>query len=462
MKGEKEMRSDERLGSEKMTPLVFKMALPSVAAQLVNLLYNLVDRMYIGKIEGVGTDALAGVGLSSSVILLIAAFASLVGGGGSPQAAIALGKGDREGAARILNNGFVMLLFFSALCTALPLIFLKPILLFAGASDVTLPYAAEYLSVYLCGTVFVMLASGLNMFISCQGRPGIAMASVVIGAGLNVLLDPLFIFTFGMGVRGAALATVISQAVSAAWVLFFLFSRRANLKLDPRLMRPRMSVIMKISALGISPFVMASTESLVGFALNGQLSQYGGDIHVSALAIMQGAMQMVSVPLSGFAQGVIPILSYNFGHKRGDRVRACFRTSALVVFLFNLFGILFMILFPRVIAGMFTADGELIEVVARYMPVFLLGMTIFGLQRMCQNTFVALGQAKVSLFIALLRKVILLVPLSYLLPLMWQVQGVYIAEAAADAIAAVTCATLFTLLFPRILGKNEESINKSE
>lgn len=265
-----------------------------------------------------------------------------------------------------------------------------------------------------------------------------------------------------MGVRGAAVATVISQAASAIFVLCFLFSPRANLRLDFRLMRPRLSVMLKITALGISPFVMASTESLVGFALNGQLSHYGGDIHVSALAIMQSAMQMVSVPLSGFGQGIIPIISYNFGHKRGDRVRECFRTSALVVFFFNLVGILFMIIFPRVIAVMFTKDAELISVVAKYMPVFLLGMTIFGLQRICQNTFVALGQAKISLFIALLRKVILLVPLSYIFPLFWQVRGVYIAEAAADAIAAVTCATLFTILLPRILRKNEESANKSK
>ena len=448
--------SDEKLGTERMMPLVFKMALPAVAAQLVNLLYGVVDKIYIGHIEGVGGEALAGVGITTSVIMLIAAFSSLVGGGGSPLAAIQLGKGNREEASRILNNGFVMILFFSFICTTVPYFIMDPMLRIAGAEADTLPFARDYLSIYLVGTVFVMLASGLNMFISCQGRPGIAMLSVIIGAVLNTALDPLFIFAFGLGVKGAAIATVISQAVSASWVLAFLFSKKAELRLDPKLMKPRLAIIGRISALGISPFVMASTESLVGFTLNGQLRTYGDTLHVAALAVMQSAMQIVSIPLAGFGQGIIPILSYNYGHGKNDRVKECFKISAMVMFSVNLVGILFMILCPGLIGRMFTDDAGVIAIVKQFMPIFLLGMTIFGIQRICQNTFVALGQAKISLFIALLRKVILLVPLAYLLPLWMGVTGVYAAEAIADATAAILCTTVFIISFPRILQKNAE------
>lgn len=447
------MRSDERLGNEKMLPLVFKMALPSVAAQLVNLLYGIVDKIYIGHIEGVGAEALAGVGITTSVILLVAAFSSLVGGGGSPLAAIELGKGNVDGAKKILNNGFVMLMFFALICTTVPYFVMTPVLRFAGASSETLPYAKEYLSVYLIGTVFVMISTGLNMFINCQGRPGVAMMSVIIGAVLNTILDPLFIFTFGLGVKGAAIATVISQAASATWVLSFLFSKKALMRLDFKEMRPDFAVVGKISALGISPFVMASTESLVGFALNGQLQKYGNDIHVSALTVMQSAMQMVSIPLAGFSQGIIPVLSYNYGHGKNDRVKECFKITLAVMFGVNLVGMVFMILCPSLIGSMFTDEASVIETVAQYMPIFLLGMTIFGLQRTCQNTFVALGQAKISLFIALLRKVILLVPLTYLLPVFMGVVGVYAAEAIADAAAATLCALIFIITFPKILAK---------
>ena len=452
------IHSDEKLGTERMLPLVLKMALPSVAAQLVNLLYGVVDKIYIGHIEGVGGEALAGVGITTSVILLISAFASLVGGGGSPLAAIQLGRGNRDEAKRILNNGFVMLLFFALVCTVVPYFIMDPMLELAGAEADTLPYARDYLSIYLIGTVFVMLASGLNMFISCQGRPGIAMLSVVIGAVLNTALDPLFIFAFGLGVKGAAIATVISQAVSSAWVLSFLFSSKAEIRLDFKAMRPKLAVIGKISALGISPFVMASTESLVGFTLNGQLRTYGDTMHVAALSVMQSAMQIVSIPLAGFGQGIIPILSYNYGHGKNDRVKECFKIAVAVMFGVNLVGMLFMILCPGLIGGMFTDDTGVIAIVKQYMPIFLLGMTIFGLQRTCQNTFVALGQAKISLFIALLRKVMLLVPLAYLLPLWMGVTGVYAAEAIADATAATLCTLIFIFTFPKILKKNEKRV----
>ena len=447
--------SDERLGTERMLPLVFKMALPSVAAQLVNLLYGVVDKIYIGHIEGVGGESLAGVGITTSVIMLIAAFSSLVGGGGAPLAAIQLGRGNREAAVRILNNGFVMLMFFALLCTTVPYFIMDPMLRLAGAEADTLPYAKDYLSIYLIGTVFVMISTGLNTFINCQGRPGIAMLSVIIGAVLNTALDPLFIFGFGLGVKGAAIATVISQAASAAWVLCFLFSKKTELRLDFEAMKPQLAIIGKISALGISPFIMASTESLVGFTLNGQLRTYGDTMHVAALSVMQSAMQIVSIPLAGFSQGIVPILSYNYGHKLNERVRECFKLTLAVMFSVNLAGMLFMILCPGAIGGMFTDDAGVIDIVKRYMPIFLLGMTIFGLQRTCQNTFVALGQAKISLFIALLRKVILLVPLAYVLPLFMGVVGVYTAEAIADATAATLCTIIFVINFPKILKKNE-------
>lgn len=441
---------EQRLGTAPMLPLVFRMALPAVAAQAVNLLYNMVDRIYIGHIPGIGTDALAGIGVTSSVIILISAFSAIVGGGGAPLAAIALGQGDRRRAGKILGNGFVLLLFFTLVTSALAYMFMKPVLLATGASRQTLGYAVDYLSIYLIGTVFVEISTGLNAFINAQGRPGIAMWSVMLGAMLNIVLDPLFIFQFGMGVKGAALATLISQAGSAAWVLVFLTSRRASLRLEPRYMRPEARILRIMLALGASPFIMASTESLVGFVLNGSLKPFG-DIYVSAMAVMQSAMLCVSVPLTGFAQGFVPIASYNYGHGNRKRVKECFRIVLTVMFVFNLLLVALMIAFPSVVASAFTSDAGLIDTVSRSMPLFLAGMSIFGLQRACQNMFVALDQARVSIFIALLRKVILLIPLALILPRFLGVAGVYAAEAVSDALAALCCTAIFALQFPKIL-----------
>lgn len=441
---------EKRLGTDRMLPLVFRMALPAVAAQIVNLLYSLVDRIYIGHIPGIGTDALAGIGVTSSVIILISAFSSIVGSGGAPLAAIALGQGDRERAGRILGNGFVLLCLFTVVTSAAVYAFMEPLLLAIGASERTLGYAVDYLSVYLLGTLFVEVSVGLNSFINTQGRPAIAMWSVVIGAVLNIVLDPLFIFVLGMGVKGAAVATVVSQACSAWWVVHFLTSREASLRLERRHLRPDKRVILSTLALGVSPFIMASTESLVGFVLNSSLKAYG-DIYISALAIMQSAMLAVSVPLTGFAQGFIPIVSYNYGHGDRQRVKDCFRIVLGVMFGFNLLLVLFMVLCPHLVAAAFTTDAALVDAVERTMPVFLAGMTIFGLQRACQNMFVALGQAKVSVFIALLRKVILLVPLALLLPRWMGMMGVFAAEGISDATAAVCCTLIFAWQFPRIL-----------
>ena len=425
---------EERLGTERMLPLIFKMALPAVAAQFVNLLYSIVDRVYIGHIPGIGTDALAGVGVTTSLIILISSFSAIVGGGGAPLAAIALGQGDRLRAGKILGNGFVLLILFTLLTSFIAYTFMEPILLFTGASANTLEYAVDYLSIYLLGTIFVEISTGLNSFINAQGRPAIAMFSVLIGALLNIILDPIFIFGFNMGVKGAALATVLSQACSAAWVLTFLFSKRASLPLEKPYMKLDRKIILSILALGVSPFIMASTESLVGFVLNSSLKEFG-DIYISALTILQSAMQFASVPLTGFAQGFVPIISYNYGHGDKQRVKECFRIVLITMFSFNLLLMLFMILFPSTVASAFTSDERLIETVRWTMPVFLGGMTIFGLQRACQN------------------KAILLIPLALILPHFMGVTGVYAAEAISDATAAICCTLLFFWQFPKILGK---------
>lgn len=443
---------EARLSTERMVPLVFKMAMPAVAAQLVNLLYGIVDRIYIGHIPQIGTDALAGVGVTTSIILLISAFSAIVGGGGAPLAAIALGQNDRERAGRILGNGVLLLVAFTVVTSLTAYVFMEPLLLLTGASVHTLVYAVDYLSVYLMGTIFVELSTGLNTFINAQGRPAVAMYSVLIGAVFNIALDPLFIFAFGMGVKGAAVATVISQACSAVWVLRFLTSSRASLRIEWRYVRPERKVIVPIVALGVSPFIMASTESLVGFVLNTGLKRFG-DIYVSTLTVLQSAMQFGSVPMTGFAQGFVPIVSYNYGHGDVDRVKSCFRVAVTVMFTFNLVLMLFMIFFPHVVASAFTDDVVLIGSVGVMMPLFLSGMTIFGLQRTCQNMFVALGQAKISIFIALLRKVILLVPLALVLPRWFGVKGVFAAEAVADATAAICCTLIFVWKFPKILIK---------
>lgn len=443
---------EERLGTDPMLRLIFRMALPAVAAQFVNLLYAIVDRVYIGHIPGIGTDALAGVGVTMSIVILISSFSAIVGAGGAPLAAIALGQGNRERAGKILGNGFVLLLLFTVVTSSLAYLFMEPVLLLTGASEHTLGYAEDYLSVYLQGTLFVELSVGLNAFINTQGRPGIAMTSVLIGAAMNIVLDPVFIFGLDMGVKGAALATILSQACSAGWVLRFLFSRQASLPLERRYMKLDKGIVLSMLALGVSPFIMASTESLVGFVLNGSLKHFG-DIHVSALAILQSAMQFASVPLVGFAQGFVPVASYNYGHGYKDRVRSCFRISLITMFSFNFVLMLLMICFPSVVASAFTDDEVLIGTVRCVMPVFLAGMTIFGLQRACQNMFVALGQARISIFIALLRKVILLIPLALLLPRFWGVNGIYAAEAISDATAAVCCTLLFAWKFPKILSR---------
>lgn len=448
----RELRYEERLGQENLLPLIFKMALPAIAAQFVNLLYNLVDRIYIGHIPGIGTEALAGVGVTTSIIILISSFSAIVGGGGAPLAAIALGQGNRERAGKILGNGFLLLIAFTLVTSSIAYTFMEPILLFTGASENTLSYARDYLSIYLLGTLFVELSTGLNTFINIQGRPTVSMYTVLTGAILNIILDPIFIFWLDFGVKGAAIATVLAQIGSATCVISFLCSNRATLPLEKRYIKPDLKIVASIVALGISPFVMSSTESLVGFVLNSNLKIYG-DIYVSALTILQSSMQIAGVPLVGFAQGFVPVASYNYGRGNTQRVKNCAYIALAIMFSFNLALILVMMLFPDTIARAFTSDTRLIDTVSWAMPVFLGGMTIFGLQRACQNMFVALGQARISIFIALLRKIILLIPLALLLSQIMGVTGIYAAEAIADGTAAICCTLIFIWQFPRILRK---------
>ncbi len=445
--------NESRLGSDRMLPLILRMAIPAVAAQLINLLYSIVDRIFIGHIDGIGTNALAGVGVTGSVIILITAFSTIVGMGGAPLAAIALGRGERDKAELFLGNGLTMLVVFSAVTSLITYLYMEPILLFTGASLSTISYASDYLSIYLTGTLFVLIAVGLNSFITVQGQPGVAMWAVIIGAVVNIILDYIFIFIFDWGVKGAAYATVISQLFSAVWVIIFLISKEATLPLRLSRMRLNRKITLTTLALGISPFVMSSTEALVGFVLNGSLKHYG-DIHISSMAIIQSAILVASIPLTGFSQGFTPIIGYNYGAKKNDRVKECFKISFAIMAIFNFLLLLSMILFPSFIASIFTKDQALIECVESVMPTFLFGMTLFGMQRACQSMFISLGQAKVSIFIALLRKIILLIPLALILPMKMGVMGIYWAETISDATAAICCIAIFGYMFPKILRRN--------
>ena len=435
---------ESALATAPIGKLMWKLAVPSVAAQFINLLYNIVDRIYIGHIPVIGGTALTGLGVTFPIITLISAFAAFAGQGGAPLASIRLGAGDREGAERILGNSVTLLLCASAVLTVVFQLIQRPVLMAFGASEATIGYATDYITIYLLGTVFVQLALGLNTFISAQGRAMTAMCSVLIGAILNIVLDPVFIFVFNMGVRGAALATILSQAVSAAWVVLFLCSRRSGLRIRPQHMRLRRAVVSRIAGLGVAPFIMQSTESLVTVVLNSGLQRYGGDLYVGTLTIIQSVMQMVTMPIQGITQGVQPLMSFNYGAGNYARVRRTFWLLLRVTLTATVSAFLIVLLIPGPLAMLFNDDEELVQLVARVMPVFFGGIWAFGAQMACQSAFMALGQARTSLFLALLRKVILLIPLAIVLPMaMGDVMGIYIAEPIADALASATTLTLF-------------------
>ena len=453
-----QQKKDEKLGVMPIPQLMVSLAIPSVIAQLINVLYNIVDRMYIGHIPDIGPVALTGVGVTMPVIMLISAFSAFIGAGGAPLAAIALGKGDKDRAEKILGNGVSILLFFSAVLILFFMIFKRPLLYMFGASEQTIDYALRYITIYLAGTVFVQLALGLNMFISSQGQAKTAMLSVLIGAVINIVLDPIFIFGLKMDVRGAALATVISQAVSAVWVVRFLISEKSVIRIRKKNFVLDFHIVAGVMALGISPFIMQATESAINIVLNRGLSIYGGDLYVGSMTILQSVMQLAVIPVQGFTQGIQPIISYNFGAGKFDRVKKTYRLTILITFMVSSVYCLLTVNFPTVFAGIFTSDKDLLLLVGKVMPIFMAGIWIFGIQMGCQTTFMGLGQAKISLFLALLRKVILLIPLALILPRYFGVMGIYYSEPISDTISAATAGIIFLCVRKKIV--SQEALSK--
>ena len=434
---------DTRLGTESIPKLMFQLAVPSVVAQLINVLYNIVDRIYIGRIPEVGHLALTGVGVTFPILTLISAFSSFVGAGGAPLAAISLGKGEHKRAEQILGNSFSMLLIFSVALTMIFQLSKEPLLYMFGASDNTIGYAVDYITIYLWGTIFVQIALGLNLFITSQGQARTAMLSVLIGAVINIILDPICIFVLDMGVQGAAIATVFSQAVSAAWVLHFLYSKKSSIRIRSCYMKLSGKIVKSISMLGVSPFIMSATESAISIVLNHGLQTYGGDLYVGSMTILQSVMQLLSIPIGGFTQGVQPIISYNFGAEKFDRVKKTAKLLISFTFLLSFSFTLLTLLFPGAFGALFTSQTELLDLVKKVMPIYMFGMLIFGLQNGCQSIFLGLGQAKISIFLALLRKVFLLIPLAIILPRFFGVMGIYYSEPIADITSATTAIILF-------------------
>ena len=440
-------KGNEYLEKGSIGKLLFKLALPTVVAQFINLLYNIVDRMYVGRIPGSGSMALAGLGITFPILIFISAFAMLFGMGGASRAAIAMGAKETEKAEKYLGNSFLMLLITSFVLTIVFYVFNKPILFAFGASSQTISYASEYVKIYVVGTVFVQMALGLNAFITNQGFAKTSMATVVIGAVINIALDPILIFGFNMGVKGAATATVISQAVSAVWVIWFLTGRKTVLKLRMKNMKIEKGIIIPIITLGVSPFVMQATECLIQLTFNNGMLKYGGDMYVALMSVLFSLMQVIWMPMQGVAQGAQPIIGYNFGAKNYDRVKKTFRLLFTVNIIYSLVFVGTVIAFPKMFLSIFTNDKELINMGVVYMQVFFAGMSIAGAQSACQQTFLALGEAKISAFLALLRKVILILPLALILPRIagLGVWGLVLSEPISDVIAVMTTTIMFRI-----------------
>ena len=438
--------------------LMVRLALPTVLAQLVSMLYNIVDRVYIGHMPGSGADALTGVGLCFPLITLVTAFASLVCAGGAPRAAISMGQKDNRRAEQIMGNCFVVLIFTAVLLTAFIEVFAEPVLTLFGASENTLPYAVAYMRYYAAGTIFIMTSLWMNMFIMSQGFSGVSMMTTMIGAVLNIILDPIFIFALDMGVKGAAVATVISQAVSAAWVVSFLFGRSTKLRLKAERMRLRADILLPSLALGLSPFVMQSTESLLNICFNFSLSRFGGDPAVGAMTIIASTAQLMALPTIGICQGGQPIISFNFGAGNDLRVKQAFQCQFFACLTYAAVFFICAMLFPHILAGIFTGDEALLSYTVRYFRLYHAGAFIIGIQICCQQAFMALGQAKISLLLACLRKLILLIPLIFILPVFFQndVFAVFLAEPVSDIIAGLVTGTLFFTRLPRILHKGAQ------
>lgn len=441
------------LGTKSIGKLLFSMAIPAIIAQIINLLYSIVDRIYIGHIPEIGATALTGVGVTMPLILVISAFAALVSFGGAPRASIMLGREDKDTGERILGNCTAALVLMSLTLTLLVLVYGEKMLMVFGASDKTVTYALEYMNIYAFGTIFVQLTLGLNAFITAQGFAKTSMITVIIGAVLNIILDPIFIFGFNMGVKGAALATIISQGISSIWVIKFLVGEKTLLKIKAKYLKIQLKILLPCVALGLSPFIMQSTESLLAIVFNTSLQKYGGDLAVGTMTILTTVMQFSMFPLVGLTQGAQPIISFNYGAGNGDRVKRTFLLLLKVSLIFTTGLWLMAMLVPQIFAHMFTENVELINAVIPAMRIFMAVSLIFGIQVSCQNTFVALGYAKVSIFLALLRKIILLIPLIYVLPLFFEnkVAAVYLAEPVADFIAVTVTGIIFGIQFTKLL-----------
>lgn len=450
-------QKSQDMGTGNIPKLMAQLAIPAVVAQVVNLLYNIVDRIYIGHMADIGATALTGVGLFTPILMLINAFAMLAGSGGAPRAAISMGKNDNRTAEKILGNCFSLLLILSVVLT-LSFYALAPTLLrWFGASDATLPYAVDYARIYILGTVFVLIVMGMNTFISTQGFAKISMMTTVIGAVINIVLDPIFIFALHLGVRGAALATVLSQAVGAIWILRFLTGNQTILRLRKENLKIESKIILPCVGLGVSSFVMLATESLLSICFTSSLSRYGGDLAVGAMTIITSVSQLATLPLQGICQGGQPLISYNFGARKTERVKRAFYCQLIVCVGYAVLFWALVMLAPKIFAGMFTSDAALTEYTVWALRIYMAGIFALGAQICCQQSFMALGQAKISLLLACLRKIVLLIPLILLLPFFFadKVFAVLLAEPISDILAAVITTACFLLKFDTILKENK-------
>lgn len=445
----------EFLGTAPVGILLFKLALPTVVAQLINMLYNVVDRIYIGHMPNVGDLALTGVGVCMPLIMIVSAFAALVGSGGAPRASIFMGEKKREEAEKTLGGCFGLQILISLLLTAVLLIWNRDFLLAFGASENTISYATDYMSVYAIGTIFVQLTLGMNAFITAQGFTMISMISVLVGAVANILLDPVFIYGLDMGVRGAALATVLSQALSCAWVISFLCGKKTVLKLKPRNFIGSPKIVLPCLALGMATFIMQASESVISVCFNSSLQSYGGDIAVGAMTILMSVMQFAMLPPQGIAQGAQPILSYNYGAKNEERVKKTYKILLKICLIYSVMIWAAVMLMPRVFVSIFTPDAALITFASKALRIYFGGMALFGIQIACQMTFVSLGKAASSVTVAVVRKFVLLLPLIYIMPRMVsdRTLGVYMAEPIADLLAVTFTAILFVFQFKKALKK---------
>lgn len=444
------------LGTEPVGKLLAKLAVPTVAAQIINMLYNIVDRIYIGHIPKEGAMALTGVGVCMPLIMIVTAFAAFVAYGGAPRATIFMGKGDHKTAEKILGNCFIVQIIISVLLTAALLLWNRDFLMAFGASDNTIDYGVAYMNIYALGTIFVQLTLGMNAFITAQGFAKTGMLSVLIGAVINIILDPVFIFGFHMGVEGAALATIISQAVSCLWVLLFLFGKKTHLKIRTANMKLEKDIVLPCLALGLSNFVMQASESVISVCFNSSLLRYGGDIAVGAMTILTSVMQFAMLPMQGLGQGAQPIISYNFGAGNVQRVRGAFKLLLKCSLIYSCLLWMFVMIFPQGFAAMFTSDADLLSYTQMALRIYMGSMLLFGIQMACQMTFISLGNAKASILVAVMRKFILLIPLIYIMPHIFtadKARAVYMAEPVADFAAICFTAVLFYFQFKKALRK---------